>query len=80
MMNRVRASPKRIRDISAVAWLLSYGVEIDVTLRNVFDVLMNAPRSDHCLCWQPPQNVVGADLSSETTEQAHRIRSFADMP
>ena len=57
---------------------LSYGVEIDVDLRNVFDVLMNDPDLTTAYV-AAAADVVGADLSSESTEQATGSEDFADM-
>ena len=68
---------QRIRDICA-GMALSYGVEIDVDLRNVFDVLMNDPDLTTAYV-AAAADVVGADLSSESTEQATGSEDFADM-
>jgi amidohydrolase len=67
----------RIRELCA-GMAIAYGVEIDVDLRNVFDVLMND--ADLTLAYvAAAADIVGADLSSESTEQATGSEDFADM-
>jgi metal-dependent amidase/aminoacylase/carboxypeptidase family protein len=67
----------RIRELCA-GMALAYGVEIDVDLRNVFDVLMND--ADLTIAYvAAAADIVGADLSSESTEQATGSEDFADM-
>ncbi len=67
----------RIRDLCA-GMALAYGVEIDVDLRNVFDVLMNDAELTTAYV-AAAADVVGAELSSESTEQATGSEDFADM-
>ena len=67
----------RIRELCA-GMALGYGVDIDVDLRNVFDVLMND--ADLTTAYvAAAADIVGADLSQESTEQATGSEDFADM-
>ncbi|MCF7701362.1 M20 aminoacylase family protein [Loktanella sp. M215] len=67
----------RIRELCA-GMALGYGVDIDVELRNVFDVLMND--ADLTTAYvAAAADIVGADLSQESTEQATGSEDFADM-
>ncbi len=67
----------RIRELCA-GMALAYGVGIDVDIRNVFDVLMND--ADLTTAYvAAAADVVGADQSSESTEQATGSEDFADM-
>ena len=67
----------RIRELCA-GMAVAYGVEIDVDLRNVFDVLMND--ADLTTAYvAAAADIVGADLSQESTEQATGSEDFADM-
>ena len=56
----------------------AYGVQIDLDLRNVFDVLMNDADLTTAYVAAAAQ-VVGADMASESTEQATGSEDFADM-
>ncbi len=67
----------RIRELCA-GMAQAYGVEISVDLRNVFDVLMNDPDLTTAYV-AAASDIVGGDLSSESTEQATGSEDFADM-
>lgn len=68
---------QRIRDLCA-GMAQSYGVEISVDLRNVFDVLMNEP--DLATAYvAAAADIVGDAMSSESTEQMTGSEDFADM-
>jgi hippurate hydrolase len=67
----------RIRDLCA-GMAQAYEVEIAVELRNVFDVLMND--ADLTTAYvAAAADIVGADMSAESTEQATGSEDFADM-
>ncbi|SNR69173.1 M20 aminoacylase family protein [Puniceibacterium sediminis] len=68
---------QRIRELCA-GMAQAYGVEISVDLRNVFDVLMNDPDLTTAYV-AAAAGVVGADMASESTEQATGSEDFADM-
>jgi hippurate hydrolase len=67
----------RIRELCA-GLAMAYGVEIDVDLRNVFDVLVNDVELTTAYV-AAAADVVGADFSTESTEQATGSEDFADM-
>ncbi len=67
----------RMRELCA-GMALAYGVKIDVELRNVFDVLMNDAELTAAYA-AAAADIVGADLASESTEQATGSEDFADM-
>jgi hippurate hydrolase len=67
----------RIRDLCA-GMAQAYEVEIAVELRNVFDVLVND--ADLTTAYvAAAADIVGADMSAESTEQATGSEDFADM-
>ncbi|TRW99351.1 amidohydrolase [Paracoccus sp. M683] len=67
----------RIKELCA-GLAQAYGVEIEVDLRNVFDVLMND--DDLATEWiGAASDVVGADLISDDDEPATGSEDFADM-
>jgi len=67
----------RLREICAGA-ALAHGVEIEVTIRNVFDVLVNdADLSQGCL--EAAIDIVGEDQASITDKLVTGSEDFADM-
>jgi hippurate hydrolase len=67
----------RLRTICA-GFAKMHGIEIDVDIRNIFDVLMNDPAlSDAYL--EAAQDVVGNENASLTEAQATGSEDFADM-
>ena len=68
---------ERMRDLCA-GMSIAYGVEITVELRNVFDVLVNDPDLSSAYV-AVAAGVVGADIASESTQQATGSEDFADM-
>ncbi|MGJ8544754.1 MAG: M20 aminoacylase family protein [Sulfitobacter sp.] len=73
----IELAETRIRDLCA-GMSQAYGVEISVDLRNVFDVLMNDPDLTDAYI-TAAADVVGADMSSTSSEQATGSEDFADM-
>jgi hippurate hydrolase len=67
----------RIRELCA-GMAQAYGIEIDVDLRNVFDVLMNDAELSTAYV-AAAAGIVGAGMASESTEQATGSEDFADM-
>ncbi|MCR8827891.1 M20 aminoacylase family protein [Pseudosulfitobacter koreensis] len=73
----IEMAEARVRDLcGGVA--LGYGVEIEVELRNVFDVLVNDPDLSTAYL-TAAADVVGPDMASESTQQATGSEDFADM-
>ena len=68
---------QRIRDLCA-GFALAHGIEIDVNLRNVFDVLMNDPQLSEAYV-AAAADVVGRENASLTDEQMTGSEDFADM-
>ena len=56
----------------------AYGVEIEVDLRNIFDVLMNDPELGAAYL-EAAADVVGADNALESDQYATGSEDFADM-
>ncbi|ASM71176.1 MULTISPECIES: M20 aminoacylase family protein [Roseobacteraceae] len=73
----IHMAEARMRDLCA-GMAQAYGVEIEVALRNVFDVLMNDPDLTTAYL-AAAADVVGTDMASESTEQATGSEDFADM-
>jgi len=68
---------RRIRELCA-GMAQAHGIEISVDLDNAFDVLVN---DDHLSTAYvaAASDIVGADMASESTEQATGSEDFADM-
>mgnify|MGYP003675612534 CR=1 FL=1 len=67
----------RMRELCA-GFALAYGVEIEIDLRNIFDVLMNdADLSDAYM--EAAADIVGAENISGTDDPATGSEDFADM-
>ncbi len=67
----------RMRELCA-GMATAYGIEIEVDIRNVFDVLMNDPELTTAYV-EAAASVVGAENARESTEQASGSEDFADM-
>lgn len=67
----------RIRELCA-GMAQAYGVEITLDLRNVFDVLINDDDLSTAYV-AAASDIVGADMASESTDQATGSEDFADM-
>ncbi|SFT64340.1 M20 aminoacylase family protein [Sedimentitalea nanhaiensis] len=68
---------QRIRELCS-GMAQAHGIEIDVNLRNVFDVLLNDPDLTTAYVAAAAE-VVGADMAAETMDQATGSEDFADM-
>jgi len=73
----IAMAEQRMRDLCA-GLALAHGVEIDVDLRNVFDVLMNDPELSEAYV-AAARDVVGADNATLTRDQMTGSEDFADM-
>ncbi|MEM6309493.1 MAG: M20 aminoacylase family protein [Pseudomonadota bacterium] len=73
----IELAEMRVRDLCA-GMATAYGVEIDVDMRNIFDVLNNDPAlSDAYL--EAAADVVGVENVTDTAEPATGSEDFADM-
>ncbi|HLW28014.1 MAG TPA: M20 aminoacylase family protein [Kiloniellales bacterium] len=68
---------QRVRELCA-GMATAYGVEIEVDLRNVFDVLMNDPELGRAYL-EAAGDVVGTENAQETDQYATGSEDFADM-
>ena len=73
----IEMAQARMRELCA-GMAQAYGVEIEVDLRNVFDVLMNDPELSTAYV-AAAADVVGPADASESVEQATGSEDFADM-
>ena len=73
----IEMAEDRIRTLCA-GMATAYGIEIEVDIRNVFDVLMNDPELTTAYV-AAAAGVVGAQNAHESTEQASGSEDFADM-
>jgi metal-dependent amidase/aminoacylase/carboxypeptidase family protein len=72
----IEMAEQRMRDLCA-GMALAHGIEIEVDLRNVFDVLMNDAELSTAYV-EAAQDVVG-ERAHETTDQMTGSEDFADM-
>ncbi|SDG38390.1 M20 aminoacylase family protein [Sulfitobacter delicatus] len=73
----IEMAEARMRELCA-GMASAYGIEIEVDIRNVFDVLMNDPELTTAYV-EAAASVVGAENARESTEQASGSEDFADM-
>jgi len=73
----IEMAEARMRELCA-GMATAYGIEIEVDIRNVFDVLMNDPELTTAYV-EAAASVVGAENARESTEQASGSEDFADM-
>ncbi len=73
----IQMAEARMRDLCA-GMAQAYGVQIEVELRNVFDVLMNDPDLTTAYL-AAAADVVGTDMATQSTQQATGSEDFADM-
>ncbi|WP_411976000.1 M20 aminoacylase family protein [Sulfitobacter faviae] len=73
----IEMAEARMRDLCA-GMATAYGIEIEVDIRNVFDVLMNDPELTTAYV-EAAASVVGGENAHVSTEQASGSEDFADM-
>jgi len=73
----IEMAEARMRELCA-GMATAYGIEIEVDIRNIFDVLMNDPELTTAYV-EAAASVVGAENARESTEQASGSEDFADM-
>ena len=73
----IEMAEARMRELCA-GMAQAYGIEIEVDIRNVFDVLMNDPELTTAYV-AAAASVVGPENARESTEQASGSEDFADM-
>ncbi|MFG6625681.1 MULTISPECIES: M20 aminoacylase family protein [Sulfitobacter] len=73
----IEMAEARIRELCA-GMATAYGIEIEVDIRNVFDVLMNDPELTTAYV-EAAASVVGGENAHVSTEQASGSEDFADM-
>ncbi|MFG6559819.1 M20 aminoacylase family protein [Sulfitobacter sp. 1A15299] len=73
----IEMAETRMRELCA-GLATAYGIEIEVDIRNVFDVLMNDPELTSAYV-EAAASVVGGENAHVSTEQASGSEDFADM-
>ncbi|MFG6501081.1 M20 aminoacylase family protein [Sulfitobacter sp. 1A13191] len=73
----IEMAEARMRELCA-GMASAYGIEIEVDIRNVFDVLMNDPELTTAYV-EAAASVVGGENAHVSTEQASGSEDFADM-